>query len=54
MIIQKAFKFKLKPTAEQERQFYAIAGSCRKVWNIALAEIIERKDKGEPLQAGFA
>lgn len=54
MIIQKAFKFKLKPTAEQEQQFYAIAGSCRKVWNIALAEIIERKDKGESLQASFA
>jgi putative transposase len=54
MILQKAFKFELKPTAEQEHQFYAIAGSCRKVWNIALAEIIERKDKSEPLQAGFA
>ena len=54
MIVQKALKFQLKPTVEQEQQFYAIAGSCRKVWNIALAEIIERKEKDEPLQAGFA
>jgi putative transposase len=54
VIIQKAIKFRLKLSVEQEQLFYAIAGSCRKVWNLLLAEIIKRKELGLPLESGFA
>jgi len=44
MIIQKAFKFQLKTQALQEVKLMRFAGSCRKVWNLALALQKKRLD----------
>ena len=38
MIIRKAFKYKLKPRAEQKQQFASFAGACRYVYNRGLAQ----------------
>jgi len=37
MKIKKAYKFRLKMTAEIENQFLQFAGCCRKVWNLVLS-----------------
>ena len=37
MDILRAYKFRIEPTLEQERSMRRIAGSCRFVWNAALA-----------------
>ncbi len=36
MIIRKAYRFRLNPTAEQALAFSRAAGCCRRVWNSAL------------------
>ncbi len=48
-----AFKFALRPTGEQERQMRRFAGSCRFVFNKALALQKERRDQGEQ-KLGYA
>ena len=53
MIVVKAFKFRLKTTPEQERQFRRFAGSCRFVWNKALALQQERHKAGEKKLSRF-
>lgn len=47
MLIQKAFKYRLRVDSETERQLRCIAGSCRFVWNKALALQKERYAAGE-------
>lgn len=47
MIIRKAFKFALKTNPQQERLLVRFAGSCRFVWNKALALQKERLEAGE-------
>src|ERR1035437_8368159 len=47
MLIRKAFKYRLNPTSEQESFFRQSAGSCRFVWNKALALQKDRLDQGE-------
>ncbi len=47
MIIRKAFKYRLKTKPEQEPLFRQLAGSCRFVWNKALALQKDRLDQGE-------
>jgi putative transposase len=49
-----AYKFQLSPTGEQERQFRRIAGSCRYVWNKALALQIANHEAGEKFINHFA
>lgn len=49
-----AYKFQLSPTGEQERQFRRIAGSCRFVWNKALALQIANHEAGEKFINHFA
>jgi len=53
MIIIKAFKFRLDTTTAQERQFGHFAGSCRSVWNKALALQQERHKAGEKKLSRF-
>ena len=47
MIIRKAFKYRLKTKLEQEPLLRQLAGSCRFVWNKALALQKDRLDQGE-------
>ena len=37
MLVTKAIRYRLRPTAEQESYFLRLAGSCRYVWNHFLA-----------------
>ena len=49
MKIKKAFRYKLRPTTEQEQHFWQFAGAARWVWNEMLAErkrIYEETGKG--------
>jgi putative transposase len=48
MILRKAFKYRLKTKPEDESFLRQYAGSCRFVWNKALALQKERLDQGEP------
>ena len=48
-----AFKYELMPTGEQQRQMRRFAGSCRFVFNKALALQKERFDRGEK-KLGYA
>jgi len=48
-----AYKFALMPTGEQQRQMRRFAGSCRFVFNKALALQKERFDRGEK-KLGYA
>jgi putative transposase len=48
-----AFKFKLRPNGEQLRNLRQFAGSCRFVYNKALALNVERYDKKEK-RLGYA
>jgi len=45
MLIRKAFKFKLKPSAEQRLKMAQTAGCVRLVWNKSLAAVKESLDK---------
>jgi transposase len=37
-IVHKAYKFRLKPSDDQKKQFAQIAGVCRLVWNLCLEQ----------------
>jgi len=41
------YKFELKPNGEQQRNMHRFAGSCRFVFNKALALQKERHEQGE-------
>ena len=49
MLIRKAFKYKLKTTAEIEQKYSMMAGCCRLVWNKALAQNLFRLENKQPL-----
>lgn len=46
MLIHKAFRYKLKPTAAQTSRFRQFAGATRWVWNFMLSENIRRYNAG--------
>ncbi|AJE20930.1 RNA-guided endonuclease InsQ/TnpB family protein [Azotobacter chroococcum] len=46
MLRRQAFKFRIEPTGEQQRQMRRFAGSCRFVFNKALALQQERYEQG--------
>ena len=48
-----AYRYELMPTGEPQRQMRCIAGSCRFVFNKALALQKERHEKGEK-KLGYA
>ena len=48
-----AYKFELKPSGEQQRNMRRFAGSCRFVFNKALALQEERHEQGEK-KLGYA
>jgi putative transposase len=48
-----AFKYELRPDGQQERQMRRFAGSCRFVYNKALALQKERYEQGEE-KLGYA
>ncbi len=48
-----AFKYELMPTGEQQRDMRRFAGSCRFVYNKALAMQKERYERGEK-KLGYA
>ncbi len=47
-----AFKFKLQPDGEQERNMRKFSGSCRFVFNKALAIQKENYEAGNPILKG--
>ena len=47
MVIRKAFKYRLKAKPEDESLLRQFAGSCRFVWNKALALQKDRLGQGE-------
>jgi putative transposase len=49
-----AYKFQIMPSGEQQRDMRRIAGSCRFVWNKALALQIANHEAGEKLINHFA
>jgi putative transposase len=53
MMIRQAFKFELRPSGEQDRLMRRFAGSCRFVFNRALALQKERYKRGEK-KLGYA
>jgi len=48
-----AFKFQIEPNGEQQRNMRRIAGSCRYVWNKALALQIANHGAGEKFITHF-
>ena len=46
MKIRKSFKFKLKPTSEQDQKMFQIAGCMRFIWNKTLGELKEEINNG--------
>lgn len=53
MLINKTFRYKLKPTLAQERTFIQWAGACRWVWNYMLAWRIEARKYGQTMPNQF-
>ncbi len=53
MLIKQAYKYELQPNGEQQRQMRRFAGSCRFVFNKALALQKERHERGEK-KLGYA
>ncbi|WP_134439094.1 RNA-guided endonuclease InsQ/TnpB family protein [Methylacidiphilum caldifontis] len=53
MLIRQAFKYELMPGGQQQRQMRRFAGSCRFVYNKALALQKERHERGEK-KLGYA
>ena len=51
MLIRRAYKFLLKPTARQAEQCSRFAGCCRLVWNKALSAQKGRLDQNEMVQS---
>ena len=49
MQIKKAYKFRLKMTAEIKNQFLQFAGCCRKIWNLILSMCLKRLENHQPI-----
>ena len=49
MKIKKAYKFRLKTTAEIENKFLQFAGCCRKAWNLVLEVSLRRLADKQPI-----
>lgn len=47
MIIRRAYKYRLEPTAEQAARLRVLCGHARFVWNNGLAECLRRHEAGE-------
>ncbi len=54
MKTHKAFKFRLKPNREQEAAFRRFVGMTRKVWNEALAQLLDELKKGKYITGRFS
>ena len=54
MLRLQAFKFQIEPTGEQQRAMRCIAGTCRYVWNKALAQQIANRAAGGRVIPHFA
>ena len=53
MLIRKAYKFRLKPTAEQAARLAVLCGHARFVWNQGLRYCLDRLDSGEKIPSAF-
>ena len=49
MQIKKAYKFRLKVTAEIKNKFLQFAGCCRKIWNLILSISLRRLENHQPI-----
>ncbi|EJG0221725.1 transposase [Vibrio parahaemolyticus] len=49
MLIRKAYKFRLEPTAEQAARLVVLCGHARFVWNQGLRHCLEKLDEGEKI-----
>ncbi len=53
MIIRKAYKFRLEPTADQAARLSVLCGHARFVWNQGLRHCLGRLDAGEKIPSAF-
>jgi putative transposase len=53
MLIRKAYKFRLEPTAEQAARFAVLCGHARFVWNQGLRHCLDKLDTGEKIPSAF-
>ena len=53
MLIRKAYKFRLEPTAEQAARLAVLCGHARFVWNQGLRYCLDRLDSGEKIPSAF-
>lgn len=53
MIIRRAYKYRLQPTADQAARLRVLCGHARFVWNHGLAECLRRLEAGEKIPSYF-
>lgn len=53
MLIRKAYKFRLNPTAEQMARLSVLCGHARFVWNQGLRHCLDKLDAGEKIPSAF-
>ncbi|MGI2870098.1 helix-turn-helix domain-containing protein, partial [Vibrio alginolyticus] len=49
MLIRKAYKFRLEPTATQAARLAVLCGHARFVWNQGLRHCLNKLDSGEKI-----
>lgn len=53
MIIRKAYKFRLQPTADQAARLAVLCGHARFVWNHGLRHCLDKLNSGEKIPSAF-
>ena len=53
MLIRKAYKFRLEPTAEQAARLAVLCGHARFVWNQGLRFCLDKLENGEKIPSAF-
>jgi len=53
MLIRKAYKYRLEPTAEQAARLAVLCGHARFVWNHGLRHCLEQLDQGKKIPSAF-
>ena len=54
MLIRKAYKFRLEPTATQAARLAVLCGHARFVWNQGLRHCLGKLESGEKIPSAFA
>lgn len=53
MLIRKAYKFRLEPTADQAARLAVLCGHARFVWNHGLRHCLDKHESGEKIPSAF-